>query len=63
VPLMYALLMLEVCLRLLAGTLHPLTPEYYLRTPPGKLANLPMLGVCALMLYLSLPRRGSDREG
>lgn len=60
VPLMYALMLVEVCLRLLAGTLHPLTEAYYLRTPPGKIGNLPLLGVCALMLYLSLPRRGRD---
>ena len=53
-PLMYVLLILEVCFRMIVGVLHPAGEEYYLRTPPGKLANLPLLLVSGLMLYLSL---------
>ena len=53
IPLMFALMALEVVLRLTAGILHPLTEEFYVRTPPGKLGNLPLLGASLLMLYLS----------
>lgn len=56
VPLMYALLIVELGLRMLAGALHPLGPEYYMRPPPGGRMNLPMTGLCALLLWLSLPR-------
>jgi hypothetical protein len=58
VPLMYALLIVEVLLRMAVGMIHPLTEDYYLRTPPGKLGNLPLLLVSAVMLLLSL--RGSS---
>ena len=61
-PLMYVLLILEACFRMTVGALHPVGEEYYLRTPPGKLANLPLLFVSGLMLYLSLPRNGSARD-
>ena len=57
-PLMYVLLILEVCFRMIVGTLHPLTEEYYARTPPGKLVNLPLLLISALMLFLSLRSPG-----
>ena len=57
VPLMYALMLVELCLRRVAGTLHPLTPEYYLRTPPGMRGAIPLFVLSALLLYLSLPRR------
>lgn len=53
IPLMFALMALEVVLRLTTGTLHPLTEEFYVRTPPGKLGNLPLLGGSLLLLYLS----------
>ena len=43
IPLMWALMVVEILFRLTVGQIHPLTPEYYLRTPPGKLGNLPLL--------------------
>lgn len=61
-PLMYVLLILEACFRMTVGGLHPVGEEYYLRTPPGKLANLPLLFVSGLMLYLSLPRNDSAKD-
>ncbi len=57
-PLMWAIVAVEVLMRLTAGTLHPLTADYYLRTPPGKLLNLPLLAVALVMLALSLRSRG-----
>lgn len=60
VPLMYLLLIVEVCLRMVAGTLHPLTEDFYLRTPPGQIGNLLLLALCAVMLFLSLKNRDAD---
>ena len=62
IPLMYLVLAIEVCLRLVVGTLHPLTEDYYVRTPPGKWGNIPLLLVCGTMLFLLLrrARRQSD---
>jgi hypothetical protein len=54
VPLMYALFVLELILRTVVGTLHPLTEEFFVRTPPGKLGNLPLLVISVTMLFLSL---------
>lgn len=59
IPLMYVLIVLECILRLFVGVLHPLTPDFYAHTPPGKVGNLPMLLVAALMLVLSLRERVS----
>jgi len=63
VPLVWALVVLEVCFRLLVGTIHPLTEEFYHRTPPGKVGNLPMFALAVVMLVLALrtrePARGS----
>lgn len=53
IPLMFALMVVEVGLRFIAGSIHPLTEEFYVRTPPGKWGNLPMLVVSMLMVYLS----------
>lgn len=53
-PLMYAVLIVEVVFRVIVGTIHPLTEDYFARTPPGKIANLPLLLLSATMLFLSL---------
>ncbi len=60
VPLMYGLFVLEVVLRGVVGSIHPLSPDHYLRTPPGAVANLPMLLLSACMLVLSLRERARD---
>ncbi len=53
-PLVYSFLVLEVLFRFVVGFLHPLTSAYYLRTPPGKWGNLPMLLIFSILLFLSL---------
>ncbi len=57
---MFALMIVEVGFRMIVGTIHPLTEEFYLRTPPGKLGNLPLLLVSAIMLYLWVRRPGAE---
>ncbi len=54
VPLMYLLFIIEAVLRMMVGTIHPLGEEYFARTPPGKIGNLPMLALAAIMLFLSV---------
>jgi len=54
IPLMWALFVVEVCFRMAVGSMHPLTPDYYARTPPGKLGNLPMLLIGSTMLVLAV---------
>ena len=57
---MYVLIVLECVLRSFVAVMHPLSPEVYAYTPPGKIGNLPMLLVAALMLVLSLRERISQ---
>ncbi len=54
IPLMWALMAVEVVFRFTVGVLHPLTPDYYARTPPGMVGNLPMLLISLTMLALSI---------
>ena len=54
IPLMWALMLLEVIFRMGVGALHPLTPDYYVRTPPGKLLNLPLLLLSLAMMVLAI---------
>ncbi len=51
VPFMYLMLMLEVLLRELVGTMKPVT---FAHTPPGAIGNQIILPLAALMLVLSL---------
>jgi len=53
IPLMFALMIVEVGFRSVVAQIHPLTPEFYVRTPPGKRGNLPILVISALMILLS----------
>jgi hypothetical protein len=62
VPLMWALFIAESLLRISVGlVLHPLTPEYFESTPPGAIANLPMLVLACVMLALAL-RAGREPQ-
>lgn len=61
IPLMWALVVVEIFFRLGVGEMHPLTPDYYARTPPGKLGNLPMLVVSLTMVALAV--RNTLRSG
>ena len=53
IPLMFALMVVEVGFRLTVGMIHPLTPDFYVRTPPGKIGNLPFALIPALLVYVS----------
>jgi len=54
IPLMWALMVVEVFFRLGVGMMHPLTPDYYMRTPPGKIGNVPMLVISLTMVVLAV---------
>ena len=54
IPAMYLLQIAEVFFRISVGILHPLTEEFFLRTPPGKIGNVPLLLFCGGMLYLTI---------
>lgn len=57
IPFMFLMIVAEQLLRIGAGLLHPLTPDYYEHRPPGGVANLPLLLIAAVMLVLSLRER------
>tara|TARA_Y100000746_G_scaffold225425_1_gene229090 strand:- start:1271 stop:1738 length:468 start_codon:yes stop_codon:yes gene_type:complete len=57
IPLIYMVCLLDHCFRLISGSLHPLTEDYYINTPPGVIGNIPMLVYFILMFYLSLKKR------
>ena len=57
IPLMYLLLAIEICFRLISGSLHPLTEIYYLQTPPGSAGNIPVLIITFILLLLALRQR------
>ena len=54
IPLIYFICLLDQCLRLISGYLHPLGEDYYINTPPGVISNIPVLLYLILMFYLSL---------
>ena len=56
IPLMFGFVVVEMLLRLVVRTLHPLGPDYFEHTPPATLAWLPILLFSALMLFLSIHR-------
>ncbi len=53
IPLMFLLMIVEIGFRMIVGTLHPLTDEFFVRTPPGKIGNLPMAIYSLAMLTLA----------
>ena len=54
IPLIYLICLLDQCLRLISGYLHPLGEDYYINTPPGVISNIPVLLYLILMFYLAL---------
>ena len=54
IPLIYLICLLDQCLRLISGYLHPLGEDYYINTPPGVISNIPVLLYLIFMFYLSL---------
>ncbi len=53
IPLMYALILLEIGLRMLVGQIKPVT---FAHTPPGQIGNFVMIPLALTMLLLSLRR-------
>ncbi|MEE3326638.1 MAG: hypothetical protein VX252_04850 [Myxococcota bacterium] len=53
IPLMFVLMLVEIVFRMTVANLHPITAEFYVRTPPGKYTNLPFGLLAATMLYVS----------
>ena len=53
IPLMFLLMLVEIGFRLVVGSLHPLTEEFFVRTPPGKIGNIPMGAYSLAMLVIS----------
>jgi hypothetical protein len=62
IPLMFVLMLVEICFRMLVASIHPLPEEFYRRTPPGKFGNLPFGLLSVTMLYASYRNiRAADR--
>ena len=53
---LWLIVILDIIFRWTTGTLHPLTPEYYISIPPGKAGNLPMILYALVMFYFSMKR-------
>ena len=53
IPLMFALMLVEVGFRMVVGSIHPITEEFFVRTPPGKFGNLPFGLLSVAMLWVS----------
>ena len=53
-PLLWLTVVIEVPMRMISGTLHPLDSTFYEHVPPGATINLPLLAVAIGMLVLSL---------
>jgi hypothetical protein len=64
IPLMLGLLVLQGVFQFVTSTLHPIGPEYFRETPPGKAGHLPMfmLHLGAFCLCLLNSYRASPRE-
>ena len=56
IPLMLGFVLMEMLLRVVVRTLHPLGPEYFEHTAPATLALVPILLFSALMLFLAIRR-------
>lgn len=53
VPLMFLLMLVEIGFRMLVGSIHPLTEEFYVRTPPGMYVGLPLGSLSLAGIYLA----------
>ena len=47
-------MIVDVLFRLISGTIHPLTPEYYINQPPGSIGNIYILIYSISMFLLSI---------
>ena len=53
-PLLWIILIIDILFRFVAGSIHPLTEEYYSAVPPGRLSQVPLLIYGTLMFFLSI---------
>ncbi len=53
-PLLWLTVVIEVPMRMISGTLHPLDSTFYEHVPPGATGSLPLLAVAIIMLVLSV---------
>ena len=56
-PLLWLTVVIEIPMRIAAGTMHPLSAPYYEHVPPGSTSNLPLLVIACTMLVLSVRTR------
>ncbi len=56
-PLLWLTVVVEVPMRVAAGSMHPLSAPYYEHVPPGAVGNLPLFTIACIMLLLSLSHR------
>ena len=56
-PLLWLTVVVEIPMRMAAGTMHPLSAPYYEHVPPGAVSNLPLLAIASIMLVLSLQNK------
>ena len=56
-PLLWLTVVVEIPMRMAAGTMHPLSAHYYEHVPPGAVSNLPLLAIASIMLVLSLQNK------
>jgi hypothetical protein len=56
IPLMFVVVIAISILGFGNGIIHPVGPEYFEHTPPGRIAALPKLLFAVLMLFLSVRR-------
>ena len=47
-------MIIDVLFRLVSGTIHPLSPDYYINQPPGSIANIYILIYSMSMFLLSI---------
>lgn len=54
IPMMLAFLFIESCFGFIVQVLHPLTPDFYQTTPPGKVGMVPKLVVTAALIAIAV---------
>ncbi len=59
IPLMFGFLIVECLFGMVVETMHPLTPEYFEYTPPGKVAGVPKL-VFSVVMFIVVVRRSMN---
>ncbi|MGE4653172.1 MAG: hypothetical protein AAEJ53_19980 [Myxococcota bacterium] len=55
-PLMLCFMLLETLFGIVVTTMHPLTPDYYLYTPPAMIARIPQLIVIPTLIFMAIQR-------